>query len=315
MGRTTGEISHRQFPDLVSYLTPGDLLVLNETRVFPARLFGRRADTGGKLEVVLLHERESGVWETLVQPGRRALPGVSVLFGDGSLQAEVLERTAEGGRVLRFTPGDTGLFWEQVNALGETPLPPYIKRRPEQTDRERYQTVYARVTGSVAAPTAGLHFTQDLLDRIRERGVETAFVLLHVGLGTFRPVRAETVEEHPMHREYYRLGEAEAARINETRRRGGRIIAVGTTTVRVLESVAAPDGSVTAQEGWTSLFIYPSYRFKTIDALVTNFHLPRSTLLMLVSAFAGRDPVLHAYQDAVARRYRFFSYGDAMLII
>ncbi len=311
----TGEIAHRQFPDLLEYLAPGDLLVLNETRVFPARLYGRRADTGGKLEVVLLHERQPGAWEALVQPGRRALPGVSVLFGDGSLQAEIVERTAAGGRLLRFTPGDPGLFWSQVHALGETPLPPYIRRRAEQADVERYQTVYARVTGSVAAPTAGLHFTQSLLDRVRERGVQTAFVLLHVGLGTFRPVRAEEVETHPMHEEFYRLGEAEAALINETRRRGGRIVAVGTTTVRLLESAATGDGSVAAGEGWTRLFIYPGYRLQVVDALVTNFHLPRSTLLMLVSALAGRDLVLHAYQEAVARRYRFFSYGDAMLII
>ena len=312
--RDTGEISHRQFPDLLEYLQPGDLLVLNETRVFPARLYGRREDTGGKLEVVLLHERLPGVWEALVQPGRRALPGVSVLFGDGSLQAEVVERTAAGGRLLRFTPGNSRLFWEQVHTLGETPLPPYIRRRPEQEDLERYQTVYARVTGSVAAPTAGLHFTQPLLDQFREQGVGTAFVLLHVGLGTFRPVRVEDVEAHPMQEEFYRLGAAEASLINETRRRGGRVVAVGTTTVRVLESAAA-DGSVSAGEGWTRLFIYPGYRFQFVDGLVTNFHLPRSTLLMLVSAFAGRDPVLRAYQEAVARRYRFFSYGDAMLII
>ncbi len=312
--RASGEISHRQFPDLLEYLQPGDLLVLNETRVFPARLFGRRADTGGKLEVVLLHERQPGAWEALVQPGRRVLPGVSILFGDGSLQADVVERTAAGGRLLRFTPGDPRLFWSQVYTLGETPLPPYIRRRPEQADRERYQTVYARVTGSVAAPTAGLHFTDSLLDRVREQGVRTAFVLLHVGLGTFRPVRVEDVEAHPMHEEFYRLGEAEAALINETRRRGGRIVAVGTTTVRVLESAAA-DGSVAAGEGWTRLFIYPGYRFQIVDGLVTNFHLPRSTLLMLVSAFAGQDRVLRAYREAVARMYRFFSYGDAMLII
>jgi S-adenosylmethionine:tRNA ribosyltransferase-isomerase len=313
--RASGGIAHRQFSDLPEYLMPGDLLVLNETRVFPARLYGRRADTGGKLEVVLLHERQPGVWEALVQPGRRALPGVSILFGEGSLQAEVVDRTAAGGRLLRFTPGDHASFWEQVHALGETPLPPYIKRRVEQADAERYQTVYARVTGSVAAPTAGLHFTQSLLDWIREQGVQTAFVLLHVGLGTFRPVRVEDVEAHPMHEEFYRIGEAGAALINETRRRGGRIVAVGTTTARLLESAAGEDGGVLAGEGWTRLFIYPGYRFKIIDALVTNFHLPRSTLLMLVSAFAGQDLVLHAYQEAVASRYRFFSYGDAMLII
>lgn len=313
--RASGETGHRQFPDLLEYLVPGDLLVFNETRVFPARLYGCRADTGGKLEVMLLHEQQPGVWEALVQPGRRALPGVSILFGGGSLQAEVGERTPEGGRLLRFTPSDPRLFWEQVYALGEVPLPPYIRRQPELSDQVRYQTVYARVTGSVAAPTAGLHFTSQLLDRIRGQGVQTAFVLLHVGLGTFRPVRVEDVETHPMHEEYYRLGESEAALINNTRRRGGRIIAVGTTTVRVLESAAAADGSISAGEGWTRLFIYPGFRFKIIDGLVTNFHLPRSTLLMLVSAFAGQDRVLRAYQEAVARRYRFFSYGDAMLII
>jgi len=316
LNRTTGKIGHGRFSDLLEYLASGDLLVLNETRVFPARLYGRRADTGGRLEVMLLHEKQPGTWSTLVQPGRRALPGVSILFGDGSLQAEVVERTAEGGRLLRFTPGDPKHFWEQVYALGEVPLPPYIRRHPEQSDQERYQTVYARVTGSVAAPTAGLHFTPELLAQVRERGVRTAFVLLHVGLGTFRPVRVEDVEAHPMHEEYYRLGQPEAALINETRRRGRRIVAIGTTTVRVLESAAvAADGQISAGEGWTRLFIYPGYRFKIIDGLVTNFHLPRSTLLMLVSAFAGQDRVLQAYQEAVDRRYRFFSYGDAMLII
>ncbi len=316
LGRSTGKIEHGRFSDLLDYLGPGDLLVLNETRVFPARLYGRRVDTGGRLEVMLLHERQTGIWETLVQPGRRALPGVSIIFGDGSLQAEVVERTSEGGRLLHFTPGDRKHFWEQVYALGEVPLPPYIRRQPEQSDRERYQTVYARVTGSVAAPTAGLHFTPELLEQARERGVRTAFVLLHVGLGTFRPVRVEDVEAHPMHEEYYRLGQSEADLINETRRRGRRIVAVGTTTVRVLESAAVDaDGLIAAGEGWTRLFIYPGYRFQAVDGLVTNFHLPRSTLLMLVSAFAGQDRVLQAYQEAVGRRYRFFSYGDAMLII
>jgi S-adenosylmethionine:tRNA ribosyltransferase-isomerase len=330
--RATGAISHRCFDDLPDYLELGDLLVLNETRVFPARLYGRaypagarsagerppdgsQASVGGKLEVLLLSEQQPGCWRALVQPGRRALPGGTISFGDGALQAEVLERTPEGGRLLRFTPGDPQHFWEQVHALGEVPLPHYIRRRPERSDRERYQTVYARVTGSVAAPTAGLHFTQALLDRIRERGVRTAFVLLHVGLGTFRPVSVEDVEVHQMHEEFYRLGPAEASLINETRSRGGRIIAVGTTTVRALESAAAADGSIAAGEDWTRLFIYPGYRFRIVDGLVTNFHLPRSTLLMLVSAFAGQDQVLEAYRSAVAERYRFFSYGDAMLII
>lgn len=345
--RATGAIEHRLFPDLLDYLAPGDLLVLNETRVFPARLFGRMTGTGGKLEVVLLRERQPGTWEALVQPGRRARPGTTVLFGDGRLRAEVLDLTPEGGRALRFSPGDPDLFWRELFRLGEVPLPPYIKRRPEESDRERYQTVYARVTGSVAAPTAGLHFTPELLEQIRNQGVHTAFLVLHVGLGTFRPVKAEQVEQHRMHEEFWRLGRSEADLINDTRRRGGRIVAVGTTTVRALESAAASGrdrdgnggrtsdgnsggnsgnsdgsvapgegcGSLVAGEGWTRLFIYPGYRFRIIDGLVTNFHLPRSTLLMLVSAFAGREQVLRAYREAVAGRYRFFSYGDAMLIM
>lgn len=310
--RNTGEIVHTVFSAVPEYLAPGDVLVLNETKVFPARLIGRRADTGGQLEVVLLNEKEPGLWEALVRPGRRARPGLTLIFGDGELQAEVGERTGAGGRMLKFL--DTSAFWEKLFRIGEVPLPPYIKRKPEKIDQTRYQTVYARVPGSVAAPTAGLHFTPELLHKIEQKGVHLARTLLHVGLGTFRPVRVEEVEKHQMHAEYWKLEEGAASLINAARRRGNRVIAVGTTVVRVLETAAEGD-YVKAGEGWTRLFIYPGYRFRITDGLITNFHLPRSTLLMLVCAFAGRTRVLHAYQEAVACRYRFFSYGDAMLII
>ncbi|MGB9791217.1 MAG: tRNA preQ1(34) S-adenosylmethionine ribosyltransferase-isomerase QueA [Thermacetogeniaceae bacterium] len=315
LDRSTGEIEHRFFPAVKDYLRPGDVLVLNKTKVFPARLYGRRGDTGGRVEVVLLREKEPLVWEALVRPGRRAREGVWILFGNGELKAEVLERTDAGGRILRFATIAGENFWELIFRLGEVPLPPYIKRRAGELDKERYQTVYAQAVGSVAAPTAGLHFTEELLAELQLKGVRIAFVLLHVGLGTFRPVRVENVEEHTMHEEFWQV-EADAARlINEARSAGGRIVAVGTTSVRVLESAAAEDGTVTPGEGWTRLFIYPGYRFKAVDCLITNFHLPRSTLLMLVCAFAGRELVLRAYNEAVALKYRFFSYGDAMLIL
>ncbi|MDH7578972.1 MAG: tRNA preQ1(34) S-adenosylmethionine ribosyltransferase-isomerase QueA [Bacillota bacterium] len=311
--RETGEIAHTIFSAIPEYFEPGDVLVLNETKVFPARLIGKRAGTGGRFEVVLLEEKEPGIWEALVRPGRRARPGVRLIFGEGELQAEIGDRTEAGGRVLKFSPSPD--FWEKIFQVGEVPLPPYIKRKPEEIDRTRYQTVYARTLGSVAAPTAGLHFTPELLHEIEQKGVHFAFTLLHVGLGTFRPVKVEEVEEHQMHAEYWRLEETAANLINEALRSGKRVIAVGTTVARVLESAAAAGGCVKPGEGWTRLFIYPGYRFRIIDGLITNFHLPRSTLLMLICAFAGRERVLRAYREAVARRYRFFSYGDAMLII
>lgn len=315
LDRSTGKIEHRFFPAVKDYLKPGDVLVLNKTKVFPARLYGKREDTGGWIEVVLLREIEHLVWEALVRPGRRARKGVKVLFGNGELKAEVLDRTESGSRIFRFMINGSENFWDMIFRLGEVPLPPYIKRKAGELDKERYQTVYAQALGSVAAPTAGLHFTRELLAELQQNDVKIAFVLLHVGLGTFRPVRVENVEEHTMHEEFWRV-EAEAAQIiNRARAEGGRIVAVGTTSVRVLESAAAEDGTVLPGEGWTRLFIYPGYRFKAVDCLITNFHLPRSTLLMLVCAFAGRELVLRAYNEAVAQKYRFFSYGDAMLIL
>ncbi len=315
LDRSTGKIEHKFFPAVKEYLRPGDVLVLNKTKVFPARLYGRREDTGGWIEVVLLREKEHLLWEVLVRPGRRAREGARIVFGNGELKAEVLERTESGGRILRFITSSGENFWDKIFQLGEIPLPPYIRRNAEELDKERYQTVYAQAVGSVAAPTAGLHFTKELLSELQQSGVKLAFVLLHVGLGTFRPVRVENVEEHTMHEEFWRVVAEAAQVINGARAEGGRIVAVGTTSVRVLESAAADDGTVLPGEGWTRLFIYPGYRFKVVDCLITNFHLPRSTLLMLVCAFAGRELVLRAYSEAVARKYRFFSYGDAMLIL
>lgn len=305
---------HTRFPAVVDHLVPGDVLVLNETKVFPARLYGYSADTCGRLEIMLLQETEPGIWETLVRPGRRAREGVAIHFGNGELKAEIGERTEAGGRLLKFLNCNEHDLWEAIFRLGEVPLPPYIKRPVNASDKERYQTVYAHSLGSAAAPTAGLHFTDDLLCRIEAKGVQLVFVILHVGLGTFRPVRAAEVEKHEMHAEFWKLEEQAAQLINQARCEGRRIIAVGTTSVRVLESAAAADGAVQAGEGRTRLFIYPGYRFRTVDGLITNFHLPRSTLLMLVCAFAGREQVLHAYHEAVAGKYRFFSYGDAMFI-
>lgn len=314
LNRKSGEINHTHFKNILDYLEEGDLLVFNETKVFPARLFGRRVKTGGKLEVLLLDEKEPCTWEALVRPGRHAREGEEIIFGE-ALRAVIGERTDSGGRIINFLVEDKQEFWDQLFKIGKMPLPPYIKRPAEEMDRERYQTVYARSLGSAAAPTAGLHFTEEILGQLKDKGVQFAFVVLHVGLGTFRPVHVPKVEDHLMHAEFWRLDAHNASLINEARQNGRRVIAVGTTTVRLLESVAGDDGTVGAGEGWTSIFIYPGFRFRVIDGLVTNFHLPCSTLLMLVCAFAGYNKVLPAYREAVEKSYRFFSYGDAMLIL
>jgi len=306
--RDTGAIEHRHFYDIVDYLNPGDCLVVNETRVIPARLFGERP-TGGAVEVLLLKQLGPKRWETLVRPGKKLRPGAEVSFGDGRLKGRVTDTTDAGGRIVEFQC--EGSFEAALDALGEMPLPPYIHEK--LADRDRYQTVYARQDGSAAAPTAGLHFTPELLERIRAKGVDVVPVLLHVGLGTFRPVKAENIEEHQMHSEYFEVTEEAARRINAARERSGRIIAVGTTSVRTLES-AARDGRLQAARGDTSIFIKPGYRFQLVDALITNFHLPGSTLIMLVSALYDRERILDAYRTAVAEHYRFFSFGDAMLI-
>lgn len=306
-------LEHRHFLDLPDYLRAGDCLVLNETRVIPARLLGRRAGSGGQVEVLLLEPRENAMWEALVRPGRRARPGTMVEFGEGRLVGRIIAVLDDGTRLLGFDfEGDFGAL---LTELGQTPLPPYIKRPPHAADQERYQTVYARQDGAVAAPTAGLHFTEELLDRIRHVGVEVAFVALHVGLGTFKPVETELVADHRMHAERFVISPAAARAMNEARLNGGRLVAVGTTVVRAVESAADQAGRVGARDGRAELFIYPGYRFRAVDALITNFHLPRSTLLMLVSAFAGRETVLMAYEEAIRRGYRFYSYGDAMLIL
>lgn len=306
--RDSGAIEHRHFFDIIDYLRPGDCLVVNETKVIPARLYGERP-TGGVCEVLLLKQLGPKKWETLVRPGRKLKPGAEVRFGDGRLTCRVLESTDAGGRIVEFAC--EGSFEAALDALGEMPLPPYIHEKLK--DRDRYQTVYAKRDGSAAAPTAGLHFTPELMDRIREKGVDIVPVLLHVGLGTFRPVKVENVEDHEMHTEYFEVSEEAAARVNAARERGGRIIAVGTTSVRTLES-AARDGRLQAMRGDTSIFIKPGYRWQLVDALITNFHLPGSTLIMLVSAFYDREKVLDAYRLAVAEEYRFFSFGDAMFI-
>lgn len=308
--RTGAKPVHRHFYDVIDYLRPGDALVVNETRVIPARLYGERAG-GGACEVLLLRQLGPKTWETLVRPGKKLRPGVTVTFGGGELKGTMLSETDAGGRVVQFEC--EGTFEETLDRLGEMPLPPYIHEKLQ--DKERYQTVYARQDGSAAAPTAGLHFTPELLEKIREKGVRIIPVLLHVGLGTFRPVKAEDVEEHVMHSEYYEVGEQAARAINEVKAAGGRIIAVGTTSVRTLESAAKDDGTISAQSGTTSIFIRPGYRFKLVDALITNFHLPGSTLIMLVSALMGREYTLSVYEEAVREGYRFFSFGDAMLIL
>lgn len=309
--RQTGVIEHRVFRDLPSYLRSGDVLVLNDTRVLPARLIGRRARTGGRVEALLLREVGPDEWEVLVKPGRRCPEGEELIFGEGKLTARVLSRTPEGGRIVSFSAAG-GSFREVLDKVGRVPLPPYI--HGELEDENRYQTVYARHPGSAAAPTAGLHFTPDLLARIKEQGVEITYLTLHVGLGTFRPVREERIEEHRMHAELYTVTPEAASCINAAKSQGRRVVAVGTTVVRTLET-AGRNGRVEAGSQWTDLFIYPGFEFKIVDALVTNFHLPKSTLLMLVSAFAGRERILGAYEEAVRRRYRFFSFGDAMLIV
>ena len=306
--RDTGEIEHRHFYDIIDYLNPGDCLVINETKVIPARLYGERP-TGGACEVLLLKQLGPKRWETLVRPGKKLKPGTEVVFGDGRLRCRVMETTDVGGRIVEFEC--EGSFEAALDALGEMPLPPYIHEKLE--DRDRYQTVYAKQDGSAAAPTAGLHFTPELLARIREKGVDIVPVLLHVGLGTFRPVKVENIEDHEMHSEYFEVTQEAADRVNAARDRGGRIIAVGTTSVRTLES-AAEDGRLVAKRGDTSIFIKPGYRFQLVDALITNFHLPGSTLIMLVSALWDRERILEAYKIAVEAEYRFFSFGDAMLI-
>ena len=309
LDRTTGELEHRHFYDLPGLLHEGDCLVMNDSRVLPARLLGCRS-TGGSVELVLLRDLGEGKWECLSRPGRKTKPGTELSFGDGELTAEVLSVADGGNRIVQFHY--EGLFLEVLERLGKMPLPPYIKE--ELQDAERYQTVYSREIGSAAAPTAGLHFTKELLEQIAVEGVKLCYVTLHVGLGTFRPVKEEEIEAHEMHAEFCMIPEETARIVNETKQNGGRVIAVGTTSCRTLESFAAPDGTLKTSSGWTDIFIYPGYRFKCIDALVTNFHLPESTLIMLVSALAGRERVLNAYQTAVRERYRFFSFGDAMFI-
>ena len=309
LDRESGEIRHRHFYELDQFLQPGDCLVLNDSRVLPARLFGRRP-TGGAVEVVLLKDRGDNVWECLTRPGRKTRTGTELEFGEGELTGLVTGEVEGGNRLIRFAY--EGIFLEVLGRLGRMPLPPYIHE--ELADSERYQTVYSRVMGSAAAPTAGLHFTKELLQKLQDKGVQVVYVTLHVGLGTFRPVKAENIEEHEMHAEYCVIPEETAAAVNAAKRRGGRVIAVGTTSCRTLESRAAEDGTLAPYAGWTNIFIYPGYRFKCIDGLITNFHLPESTLIMLVSALAGREHVLRAYQTAVENRYRFFSFGDAMLI-
>ena len=309
LNKLTGEMEHRHFYDLVDYLHEGDCMVFNDSRVLPARLIGARP-SGGSVELVLLRDLGEGRWECLSRPGRKTKPGTEILFGDGELKATV-EAVAEGGnRIVRFDY--EGIFLEVLERLGKMPLPPYIKE--ELQDGERYQTVYSREIGSAAAPTAGLHFTKELMEKMAAKGVKLCFVTLHVGLGTFRPVKAENIEDHEMHSEFCMVPEETSRIVTETKRKGGRVIAVGTTSCRTLESFALEEGSLPVTSGWTNIFIYPGYKFKCIDALVTNFHLPESTLIMLVSALAGREHILNAYNEAVKQRYRFFSFGDAMFI-
>ena len=311
LDRDTGQTRHEIFHNIPQYLRPGDCLVLNNTKVIPARLLGEREGTGAHVEVLLLKRREKDVWETLVKPGKKCRPGTELIFGEGLLRGQVLETVEEGNRLIRFTY--QGIWEEVLDQLGEMPLPPYITHKLQ--DKSRYQTVYARYEGSAAAPTAGLHFTRELLEAIRELGVEIAYVTLHVGLGTFRPVKEENVLEHHMHSEYYQVTQEAAQQINAAKAAGGRIICVGTTSCRTLESAADENGQVRPGCGDTEIFIYPGYRFRVLDGLITNFHLPESTLVMLVSALAGRERVLSAYEEAVRERYRFFSFGDAMFVI
>lgn len=310
LDKTTGQWKHDTFRNIVDYLHPGDCLVINDTKVIPARLYGHKADTGALIEILLLKRRENDIWETLVKPGKKARPGAQILFGDGILKGTVLDVVEEGNRLIQFSY--EGIFEEILDRLGEMPLPPYITQKLK--DKNRYQTVYAKNEGSAAAPTAGLHFTQELLAQVEAMGVKIAHVTLHVGLGTFRPVKVEDVQNHHMHSEFYVVEESQAEIINGTKKAGGRVISVGTTSCRTLEAATGEDGVLRAGSGWTDIFIYPGYRFKMIDGLITNFHLPESTLLMLVSALAGKGHILAAYEEAVKERYRFFSFGDAMMI-
>ena len=310
LDKETGETEHHIFREIVNYLNPGDCLVINDTKVIPARLIGEKEGTGAKVEVLLLKRKENDIWETLVKPGRKMKPGARLVFGNGLLKAEVIGVVEEGNRLIRFEY--EGIFEEILDQLGQMPLPPYITHQLE--DKNRYQTVYAKHSGSAAAPTAGLHFTPELLDEIKEKGVEIAHVTLHVGLGTFRPVKVENIQEHHMHSEFYRIEQSEADKINRAKEEGHRVICVGTTSCRTVESAADENGRLRECSGWTEIFIYPGYKFKVLDALITNFHLPESSLIMLVSALAGREHVLAAYEEAIRERYRFFSFGDAMFI-
>lgn len=310
LDRQTGDVEHRHFTDILEYLHPGDCLVINNTKVIPARLFGVKEDTQAKIEVLLLKRKENDIWETLVKPGKKAKPGTKLVFGDGLLTAEVVDVVEEGNRLIQFHYD--GIFEEILDQLGQMPLPPYITHQLK--DKNRYQTVYAKYDGSAAAPTAGLHFTKELLQKVKDMGVDIAEVTLHVGLGTFRPVKVDNVLDHHMHSEFYMVSQEAADKINRAKESGHRVIAVGTTSTRTLEAAADENGRLHETSGWTEIFIYPGYQFKVIDALITNFHLPQSTLVMLVSALAGREYVLHAYEIAVKERYRFFSFGDAMLI-
>lgn len=310
LNKQTGEIVHQKFTDILSYLREGDCLVLNNTKVIPARLLGVKEDTGANVEIFLLKRKEGDIWETLVKPGRKLRKGARVSFGDGLLKAEILDIVEEGNRLVKFTY--EGIFEEVLDQLGEMPLPPYITHKLQ--DKNRYQTVYAKYEGSAAAPTAGLHFTEDLLEEIRKKGVRTAYVTLHVGLGTFRPVKVDNVLEHHMHSEHYEITKEAADLINETKASGNRVICVGTTSCRTIESAADENGMLTAKSGDTDIFIYPGYQFKILDCLITNFHLPESTLLMLVSALASKEHILAAYEEAIKNQYRFFSFGDAMFI-
>lgn len=310
LDKATGEIEHKHFYDVLDYLNEGDTLVLNNTRVMPARLIGEKVESGGKIEFLLLKRIEGDKWECLAKPGKRAKIGTEFTFGSGKLKCKVVDIVEEGNRIIEFSYD--GIFEQVLDELGEMPLPPYITERLD--DRERYQTVYSKEQGSAAAPTAGLHFTKELLEKVKEKGVNVAYVTLHVGLGTFRPVKVDDVNEHVMHSEFYQLDEENANIINETKKRGNKIISVGTTSTRTLETIGDENGFVKAQSGWTNIFIYPGYKFKVVDNLITNFHLPESTLIMLVSALAGKEKVMNAYNEAVKERYRFFSFGDSMII-
>ena len=311
LDKTSGEFEHRTFKDIVDYLKPGDCLVINNTKVIPARLFGKKEGTGAVIELLLLKRKSDDTWETLVKPGKKAKVGTVISFGDNLLKGEIIEVLEDGNRLIRFEY--TGIFEEILDQLGEMPLPPYITHK--LADKARYQTVYAKHDGSAAAPTAGLHFTEELLTKIKAMGVNIAEVTLHVGLGTFRPVKVDDVLSHHMHSEFYVVEEEQAALINEAKAQGGRVICVGTTSCRTIESAADESGAIKAGSGWTEIFIYPGYKFKVLDGLITNFHLPESTLLMLVSALAGKDNIMRAYEEAVKEEYRFFSFGDAMIII